>query len=51
MGGLLGAMPAVLFCWQPATVQFVDVATKWGITAANTFGGVDRKDFILETTG
>jgi hypothetical protein len=30
---------------------FVDVASGLGIHAGNTFGGVERKDFILETTG
>jgi hypothetical protein len=31
--------------------QFVDVATKAGLTAANVFGGVDTKKYIIETTG
>jgi hypothetical protein len=30
---------------------FVDEAGKAGLSAANTFGGVDSKKFILETTG
>jgi hypothetical protein len=30
---------------------FVDQAGKAGLTAPNTFGGVDTKKFILETTG
>jgi hypothetical protein len=30
---------------------FVDEAAKAGLTAPNTFGGVDTKKFILETTG
>ena len=30
---------------------FVDQAVKAGLRAANTFGGVDSKKFILETTG
>jgi hypothetical protein len=29
----------------------VDVAGKWGLTVPTTFGGKDRKDYILETTG
>src|SRR5215468_216999 len=31
--------------------NFVDDARKAGLTARNTFGGVDKKDFIIETTG
>src|SRR6185436_19565910 len=30
---------------------FVDVAAEWGVTVPNTFGGKDRKDYILESTG
>lgn len=35
----------------PVAPKFVDVAAQFGITAANTSGGLDRKDFIIETTG
>jgi enediyne biosynthesis protein E4 len=31
--------------------QFIDVAAKAGLTAANVFGGVDTKKYIIETTG
>ena len=31
--------------------NFVDEAAKVGLTAKNTFGGVDSKKFIIETTG
>jgi enediyne biosynthesis protein E4 len=31
--------------------DFEDVATHAGLTAKNVFGGLDRKDYILETTG
>ena len=31
--------------------NFVDEAVKAGLTAKNTFGGVDTKKFIIETTG
>jgi enediyne biosynthesis protein E4 len=31
--------------------NFVDEAAKAGLTAKNTFGGVDTKKFIIETTG
>ncbi|MBI4909524.1 MAG: CRTAC1 family protein [Acidobacteria bacterium] len=32
-------------------ILFEDVAQELGITARNTFGGLERKDYILETTG
>ncbi len=32
-------------------VQFIDVAAKAGLGAANVFGGVDTKKYIIETTG
>jgi hypothetical protein len=32
-------------------VQFVDIAAKSGLTVPNTFGGKDKKDSILESTG
>ena len=32
-------------------VWFVDVAASYGVTAKNEYGGRDRKDFIVETTG
>ena len=31
--------------------QFVDIAAKAGLTVSNTFGGVDTKKYIIETTG
>jgi hypothetical protein len=32
-------------------LRFVDVAADAGLTAENTFGGKERKDFLIETTG
>jgi enediyne biosynthesis protein E4 len=32
-------------------VCWVDYAATWGLTAENTYGGRERKDFIVETTG
>jgi hypothetical protein len=32
-------------------IHYVDVAEASGLTAANTYGGRDRKDYILEMTG
>jgi enediyne biosynthesis protein E4 len=34
-----------------AVAYFVDEAAKAGLSAPNTFGGVDTKKFIIETTG
>src|SRR6185437_12712842 len=31
--------------------DFEDVAARAGLTAKNVFGGLDHKDYILETTG
>jgi hypothetical protein len=36
---------------QPKIVYFEDWAAKAGLTALNTFGGVDTKKYIIETTG
>jgi hypothetical protein len=32
-------------------LRFVDVSVDWNVNAENIFGGLARKDFILETTG
>ena len=43
----LGAAPLVpLF-----RADFHDIATAAGLTGMNVYGGLDRKDYILETTG
>jgi hypothetical protein len=36
---------------QKKIAYFVDEAAKVGLTAQNTFGGVDSKKYIIETTG
>jgi hypothetical protein len=36
---------------QTKIVYFTDEATKAGLIAPNTFGGVDTKQYIIETTG
>jgi hypothetical protein len=33
------------------SVHFIDIAAKSGLTVPNTFGGKDKKDSILESTG
>jgi hypothetical protein len=43
------AKPAQLL--PPTVANFVDVAAKAGLTAPNIFGGVDKKKYIIETTG
>src|SRR5215469_8260580 len=35
----------------PITVDFRDIAEQAGLTAENVAGGVDKKNYILETTG
>jgi hypothetical protein len=35
----------------PDRFPFVDIAVESGVTVPNTFGGKDRKDYILEATG
>src|SRR4051812_10337061 len=41
----------LLLADEPSRIEYVDVAGKWGLTVPTTFGGKDRKDYILETTG
>ncbi len=36
---------------QRSAIHFVDIARQAGLNARNTYGGVGRKDYILETTG
>jgi len=46
---LLGAI--LLLGAPEAEVHFVDIAQSAGLAVPTTFGGVHRKDYILETTG
>ena len=47
------------FCFRPSPAavtpafkaDFLDIARPSGLTVQNVFGGVNRKDYILETTG
>jgi len=41
----------VLMAAEAPVVRFVDVAAESGLTAPNTFGGREKKDSILESTG
>lgn len=46
------AFPLVLIGWSAAfSAHFSDIAASAGVTGQNIFGGVARKDYILETTG
>ena len=50
----LAAVIAVAACGIAAEapgIRFIDIAAQSGLTVANTFGGGDRKDSILESTG
>ena len=39
-------------CWPTRPgIRFIDIAAQAGLTIPNTFGGKDKKDFILESTG
>ena len=35
----------------PPAIRFIDIAAESGLTVPNTFGGNEKKDFILESTG
>lgn len=48
---LMAALAAVLLSGAEAVVRYVDVASVFSITSPNVYGGVAKKDFILETTG
>jgi enediyne biosynthesis protein E4 len=45
---LLAALAAAA---QAPTLHFIDIAAPSGLTVPNTFGGVDKKESILESTG
>ncbi len=51
-GLLLCSCSALAFAaLLPFHADFEDIATTAGLTVKNVFGGLDRKDYILETTG
>ncbi len=37
--------------YEGNSLNFSDIAANAGLTEKNVFGGLDRKDYILETTG
>ena len=48
---LLLSLVAALGAAVPAAVHFTDIGPAAGLNVANTYGGLGRKDYILETTG
>jgi enediyne biosynthesis protein E4 len=50
-GALPRSAPHIQTNLPPITVDFRDIAPQAGLTAINVSGGVDKKNYILETTG
>jgi enediyne biosynthesis protein E4 len=48
---VLLSISLVVALGPPSAVQFVDIARSAGLIESNTFGGVDKKDYLLESTG
>src|SRR5258707_57912 len=48
---VLGVVASLLLFADPPTIRFIDIAAQAGLTIPNTFGGKDKKDYILESTG
>ena len=48
---LLAVLAVECIYSQAERLHYVDVASEWGITAQNVFGGRATKQYILETTG
>jgi enediyne biosynthesis protein E4 len=49
---LSGAVCFISFSVSGTNIlHFIDVATEVGLTTTNVFGGLDRKQYLLETTG
>src|SRR5216683_6939847 len=50
-----GAAAFALLCFlllaDTPTIRFIDIAAQAGLTIPNTFGGKEKKDYILESTG
>jgi len=47
-----GFVPLLLMLGQnPSAISFIDIAEQSGVTVPNTYGGKERKDYILEATG
>src|SRR5215475_11527744 len=48
--GALGFISLALVADTPS-FRFIDIAAQAGLTVPNTFGGKEKKDYILESTG
>ncbi|MCU1328354.1 MAG: ASPIC/UnbV domain protein [Bryobacterales bacterium] len=48
---LCAALPLLLLQGDGPKLNFVDIAARSGLVAATTFGGKQKKDYILEVTG
>jgi len=44
-------LAVILAAAEVPAIRFIDIAAKSGLTVANTFGGKDKKESILESTG
>src|ERR1051325_10960484 len=49
--GGLAYLSLVLLADSTPTLRFIDIAAQSGLTIPNTFGGKEKKDYILEATG
>src|SRR5204863_9012 len=45
------ALVSLLLAAGAPEIRFIDIASQAGMTIPNTFGGKEKKDFILESTG
>jgi hypothetical protein len=45
------ALVSLLLAAGAPEIRFIDIASQAGLTVPNTFGGKEKKDFILESTG
>src|SRR5436190_441659 len=50
-GGVAFALLSVLLLADTPGLRFIDIAAQAGLTTPITFGGKDKKDYILESTG
>jgi uncharacterized protein YndB with AHSA1/START domain len=49
--GALAFLSLLLLADNASTIRFIDITAQAGLTVPNTFGGKEKKDFILESTG
>ena len=51
LGGVAFAFLSLLLLADTPAIRFIDIAAQAGLTTPITFGGKDKKDYILESTG